>query len=337
MLGQQSQEELLEKLRYVSGIHNESENKAKSLLSGDTQYHELLHRILTEGVVKTDRTGTGTMSVFGHQMRFSLADKNVPLLTCKKVNYDAVIHELVWYLMGTGDIAYLKENGVNIWDSWADVNGNLGPVYGCQWRAWPSYREFNPMVVQGDCGPNEWRVVKDAKGDRIKTVNGNFLFKKEIDQIAVVIDQLKNTPDSRRIIVNAWNVGQLEQMALPPCHNMFQFVVNNGKLSCMLNLRSSDVPVGLPFNISCYAILTHVMAHLTGLEPHELIVTTGDTHIYLDQLEPLATLLSRTPVRDHSTKIHINPDVTDIDDLTFSDIDIVGYKSHPYIKFPVAV
>lgn len=262
------------------------------------QYHDLMRRILDEGVSKSDRTGTGTISVFGHQMRFDLAE-GFPLLTTKKVHTRSIIHELLWFLKGDTNIAYLKENGVSIWDEWADENGDLGPVYGYQWRSWP-------------------------------TPDGQH-----IDQISQVIDQLKNNPDSRRIIVSAWNVSEISKMALPPCHAFFQFYVANGKLSCLLYQRSADVFLGVPFNIASYALLTMMVAQVCDLEPGEFIHTLGDAHLYSNHLEQADLQLSRDFRPLPSLKL--NPEVKNIFDFKFEDISIENYDPHPHIKAAVAV
>ncbi|MBB6610269.1 thymidylate synthase [Pontibacter sp. Tf4] len=262
------------------------------------QYLDLMQHILDNGVKKEDRTGTGTLSVFGYQMRFSLAD-GFPLVTTKKVHLKSIIHELLWFLKGDTNIAYLKENGVSIWDEWADENGNLGPVYGSQWRSWP-------------------------------TPDG-----RHIDQITQVVNQLKNNPDSRRIIVSAWNVAEIENMKLPPCHAFYQFYVAEGKLSCQLYQRSADVFLGVPFNIASYALLVLMMAQVTGLEPGEFIWTGGDTHLYTNHLEQAQLQLTREP-RELPTMV-INPDVKDIFDFKFEDFELVNYNPHPAIKAPVAV
>jgi thymidylate synthase len=262
------------------------------------QYLDLMQHILDNGVKKEDRTGTGTLSVFGYQMRFNLAD-GFPLVTTKKVHLKSIIHELLWFLKGETNIAYLKENGVSIWDEWADENGNLGPVYGSQWRSWP-------------------------------TPDG-----RHIDQITQVVNQLKNNPDSRRIIVSAWNVAEIENMKLPPCHAFYQFYVAEGKLSCQLYQRSADVFLGVPFNIASYALLVLMMAQVTGLEPGEFIWTGGDTHLYTNHLEQAQLQLTREP-RELPT-MAINPAVKGIFDFKFEDFELVNYNPHPAIKAPVAV
>ena len=262
------------------------------------QYHDLLNHILTHGTEKTDRTGTGTISVFGYQMRFNLAD-GFPMVTTKKVHWKSIVHELLWFLKGDTNIAYLKENKVSIWDEWADENGNLGPVYGYQWRNWP-----------------------DGKGGTI-------------DQLAEVVKTLKSNPDSRRIMVSAWNVADIPQMKLPPCHALFQFYVANGKLSCQLYQRSADVFLGVPFNIASYALLTEMVAQVCGLGLGEFIWTGGDTHIYSNHLEQVKEQLSRTfyPL----PQLKLNPEITDLFNFTYQDIELVNYQSHPAIKAPVAV
>lgn len=262
------------------------------------QYLDLMRHVRDHGVVKADRTGTGTVSVFGYQMRFDLS-AGFPLVTTKKLHLRSIIHELLWFLQGDTNIRYLKENGVSIWDEWADENGELGPVYGYQWRNWP-------------------------------TPDG-----RHIDQIAQVIAQLKHNPDSRRIIVSAWNVADVDNMALPPCHAFFQFYVAEGKLSCQLYQRSADIFLGVPFNIASYALLTLMVAQVTGLQPGEFIHTLGDAHLYSNHLEQVALQLSREPYPLPQMKL--NPAVTDLFDFTYDDFELVGYEHHPHIKAPVAV
>lgn len=262
------------------------------------QYLDLLNRIMTEGVRKEDRTGTGTISVFGHQMRFNLED-GFPLLTTKKLHLKSIIHELLWFLKGDTNVKYLQENGVRIWNEWADENGDLGHIYGYQWRSWPDY-------------------------------NGGH-----IDQISEVIDQIKNNPDSRRIIVNAWNVADLDNMNLPPCHMFFQFYVAEGKLSLQMYQRSADTFLGVPFNIASYALLLMMMAQVTGLKPGEFIHTTGDTHLYVNHLEQVQLQLTREPRA--LPKMKINPDVKSIFDFKYEDFELVDYDPHPHIKGVVAV
>ncbi len=261
-------------------------------------YHDLLHHILHQGTKKSDRTGTGTISVFGYQMRFHLAD-GFPLLTTKKVHTKSIIHELLWFLKGETNTAYLKENGVSIWDEWADPNGNLGPVYGKQWRSWA-------------------------------TPEGHT-----IDQISEVIRTLKTNPDSRRIIVSAWNPADLPQMALAPCHCLFQFYVADGKLSCQLYQRSADVFLGVPFNIASYALLTMMIAQVCDLEPGDFVWTGGDTHLYINHLEQVELQLSRT-FRPLPT-MKINPEVRDIFSFKYEDFELLGYDPWPGIKAPVAI
>ena len=263
------------------------------------QYLDLLNKIMKDGAIKTDRTGTGTKSIFGYQMRFNLAD-GFPLLTTKKVFTRGIIEELLWFLAGDTNKKHLQEKNVHIWDEWGDdETGELGPVYGHQWRAWDTY----------DGG--------------------------HIDQIANVVDLIKNHPDSRRILVNAWNVAQVDQMALPPCHCLFQFYVANGKLSCQLYQRSADVFLGVPFNIASYALLTMMLAQVCGLEPGEFVHTTGDTHLYLNHMDQVKEQLSRTP-RQLPT-MHINPEVKDIFAFKIEDFTLEGYDPWPAIKAPVAV
>jgi thymidylate synthase len=262
------------------------------------QYHDLLQRILTEGVKKEDRTGTGTLSVFGHQMRFNLSD-GFPVCTTKKLHLKSIIHELLWFLKGDTNITYLKENGVRIWDEWADEDGNLGRVYGYQWRSWPS----------GDGGT--------------------------IDQISNLIQQIKSNPDSRRLIVSAWNVADIDHMALPPCHCLFQFYVANGTLSCQLYQRSADVFLGVPFNIASYSLLTLMIAQICGLKAGDFIHTLGDAHLYSNHLEQAHLQLSRDfyPL----PSMRINPDVSSIFDFVYDDFTLENYQAHPHIKAEVAV
>ena len=262
------------------------------------QYLDLLRHIRANGAMKEDRTGTGTQSVFGYQMRFNLAD-GFPLLTTKKVHLKSIIHELLWFLSGDTNIKYLKDNGVTIWDEWADENGNLGPVYGHQWRSWA------------------------APDGRV------------IDQISQAIDLIKHHPDSRRILVTAWNPSEIDQMALPPCHCLFQFYVANGKLSCQLYQRSADVFLGVPFNIASYALLTLMMAQVCGLEPGEFVHTTGDTHLYKNHFEQVALQLSREPRPLPVMKL--NPEVKSLFDFKYEDFTLEGYDPWPAIKAPVAV
>ena len=262
------------------------------------QYLDLIQQIYDHGAVKEDRTGTGTRSLFGHQMRFDLAD-SFPLLTTKKLHLRSIIHELLWFLTGDTNIQYLRDNKVRIWDEWADEDGNLGPVYGHQWRSWQS---------------TDGRVI---------------------DQISDVIGNIKSNPDSRRLIVSAWNVGDVDKMALPPCHLLFQFYVANGKLSCQLYQRSADVFLGVPFNIASYALLTLMVAQVTSLQPGEFVHTLGDAHLYSNHLEQAELQLSREPL-DLPT-LRINPDVTNIFDFKFEDFTLDNYDPHPHIKASVAV
>lgn len=262
------------------------------------QYLNLLDQCLTHAPVKNDRTGTGTLSLFGHQMRFDLA-RGLPLVTTKKLHLRSIIHELLWFIRGDTNIAYLKRNGVGIWDEWADKNGDLGPVYGRQWRSWPG-------------------------GDG-----------KSIDQLAEVIEAIKQTPDSRRLVVSAWNPADMARMALPPCHCLFQFSVTEGRLSCQLYQRSADIFLGLPFNIASYALLTHMVAKVSGLAAGELIHTIGDAHLYLNHVDQAREQLSRQPYS--LPKLVLNNDRKRIDDFRFDDIEVVNYRSHPPIAAPVAI
>jgi thymidylate synthase len=262
------------------------------------QYLDLMRLVLDTGVRKTDRTGTGTLSVFGHQTRFDLAD-GFPLVTTKKIHTKSVIHELLWFLSGDTNIRYLKEHGVSIWDEWADEDGNLGPVYGSQWRSWPA--------------PDGTSV----------------------DQIRQVVDQIKANPDSRRLIVTAWNPAEIERMALAPCHCLFQFYVADGRLSCQLYQRSADIFLGVPFNIASYALLTMMVAQVTGLKPGDFVYTLGDAHLYLNHLDQARLQLSRSPRPLPVMKI--NPEVSSIFDFVYEDFTVEGYDPHPHIKAEVAV
>ena len=261
-------------------------------------YLDLLDHVLTHGVRKEDRTGTGTLSVFGHQMRFPLAD-GFPLLTTKKLHTRSIIHELLWFLKGDTNIGYLRDNGVTIWDEWADAEGNLGPVYGAQWRSWP-------------------------------TPDGQH-----IDQISRVVEDIRRSPDSRRLIVSAWNVGELPHMALPPCHALFQFYVAEGRLSCQLYQRSADIFLGVPFNIASYALLTHMVAQICDLEVGDLIIALGDAHLYVDHIEQANLQRHRTP-RFRPT-LRLNPEVRSLYDFRYEDITLEGYNPHPHIKARVSV
>ncbi len=262
------------------------------------QYLDLIRRVLDEGTEKHDRTGTGTLSVFGHQMRFHM-DDGFPLLTTKKLHLKSIIYELLWFLQGDTNVRYLQEHGVRIWNEWADENGELGPVYGHQWRSWPDY-------------------------------NGGT-----IDQIANVVNAIKHNPDSRRLIVSAWNVAEVEKMALPPCHTLFQFYVADGRLSLQLYQRSADIFLGVPFNIASYALLLQMMAQVTGLRTGDFVHTLGDAHIYLNHLDQVRLQLTREP--RPLPQMHINPDVKSIFDFKYDDFELVGYDPHPHIAGVVAV
>src|SRR5438477_3762002 len=262
------------------------------------QYHDLMVRILETGIQKRDRTGTGILSVFGHQMRFDLS-AGFPLVTTKKLHLRSIIYELLWFLRGETNVGYLREHGVRIWDEWADDRGELGPIYGAQWRSWPA---------------------RDGS---------------TIDQISDVIARIRKNPDSRRLIVTAWNPADIDRMALPPCHCLFQFYVANGQLSCQLYQRSGDIFIGVPFNIASYALLTHMTAHVTGLKAGELIHTLGDAHLYLNHLAQAEEQLKREPLP--LPRLIIKRKVADIGEFRFEDFDIVNYQSHPHIAAPVAV
>lgn len=262
------------------------------------QYLDLMQHVLDNGTKKEDRTGTGTLSVFGHQMRFDLQE-GFPLVTTKKLHLKSIIHELLWFLSGDTNIKYLQDNGVRIWNEWADDEGNLGPVYGYQWRSWPA-----------------------ADG-------------RNIDQITNVVNRIKENPDCRRLIVCSWNVGEIENMALPPCHCFFQFYVADGKLSCQLYQRSADIFLGVPFNISSYALLTMMVAQVTGLKPGDFVHTLGDAHLYTNHIEQAKEQLSRDILP--KPEMHLNPHVTDIFDFKYEDFELVGYEAHPHIKAAVAV
>lgn len=262
------------------------------------QYLDLLDHVLKNGTEKDDRTGTGTKSVFGYQMRFNL-EEGFPLLTTKKLHLKSIIHELLWFISGNTNTKYLNDNGVRIWNEWADKDGNLGPVYGHQWRSWPS-------------------------GDGRK-----------IDQLENVINSIKSSPDSRRHIVSAWNVGELDKMALPPCHILFQFYVAGGKLSCQLYQRSADIFIGVPFNIASYALLTLMVAQVTGLKPGDFVHTFGDAHIYLNHIEQVKLQLTRKPYK--LPTLRINPDISDIFKFRYEDFTLSDYLSHPHIKGDIAV
>lgn len=262
------------------------------------EYHDLMRRVLNEGVKKEDRTGTGTLSVFGHQMRFDLS-KGFPMVTTKKLHLKSIIHELIWFLAGDTNTKYLTENGVRIWNEWADENGDLGPVYGHQWRSWP-------------------------------TQDGHT-----IDQISNLIERIKTDPDCRRLIVSAWNVGEIPKMALPPCHCFFQFYVADGKLSCQLYQRSADIFLGVPFNIASYALLTLMVAQVCGLKPGDFVHTFGDAHIYTNHIEQVNEQLTRDFYP--APEMHLNPHVKNIFDFKYEDFELVGYEAHPHIAGKVAV
>ena len=262
------------------------------------QYLELLERVLTHGARKDDRTGTGTLSVFGHQMRFDLA-RGFPLLTTKKLHLKSIIHELLWFLRGDTNVGYLRERGVTIWDEWADERGDLGPVYGAQWRAW---------------------AAPDGR---------------RIDQISRVVEDIKRNPDSRRLLVSAWNPADIERMALPPCHALFQFYVANGRLSCQLYQRSADIFLGVPFNIASYALLTMMIAHVTGLKYGEFVHTLGDAHLYSNHLDQTRLQLGRAPRA--APTMRLNPDRTSLFEFEYDDFELLNYDPHPAIKAPVAV
>ncbi|URW79957.1 thymidylate synthase [Xiashengella succiniciproducens] len=262
------------------------------------QYLDLVRRVLAEGVLKEDRTGTGTISVFGHQMRFNLED-GFPLVTTKKLHLKSIIYELLWFLKGSTNVKYLQDNGVRIWNEWAKEDGELGPIYGYQWRSWPDY-------------------------------SGGH-----IDQVLQVIESIKNNPDSRRHIVSAWNVGQIDEMQLPPCHILFQFYVANGRLSCQLYQRSADIFLGVPFNIASYALLTMMVAQVCGLKPGDFVHTLGDSHIYCNHIEQVKLQISREPRPLPVMKI--NPSIRNIDEFSFEDFELTGYDPHPHIKGDIAV
>lgn len=262
------------------------------------QYLDLCNHVLTHGVQKEDRTGTGTLSIFGHQMRFNL-EEGFPLLTTKRLHLKSIIYELLWFLQGDTNVRYLQEHGVRIWNEWADQNGDLGPVYGHQWRSWPDY-------------------------------NGN-----SIDQIKIILDQIRNTPDSRRILVSAWNVAEVNHMALPPCHTLFQFYVADGRLSLQLYQRSADIFLGVPFNIASYALLLQMVAQVTGLKPGEFVHTLGDAHIYLNHLEQVRLQLTRQP--HLLPAIILNPQIKDLFGFKYEDFELINYNPHPHIAGTVAV
>jgi len=283
------------------------------------QYLDLLGHVLEHGVEKSDRTGTGTLSVFGWQMRFDLVT-GFPLITTKKLHTKSIVYELLWFLRGETNIAYLKEHGVSIWDEWADTNGELGPVYGKQWRAWPA-----------PCSSAEPARENQATGISVGTSQQG----RSIDQISWVIDEIRRNPDSRRLIVSAWNVAELPQMALQPCHALFQFHVANERLSCQLYQRSADIFLGVPFNIASYALLTHMIAQVCGLQPGDFVHTLGDAHLYKNHLDQARTQLTREPLPLPHLKL--NPGVRSIFDFRYEDIAIETYRSHPSIKAPIAI
>jgi thymidylate synthase len=266
------------------------------------QYHDLLSKILEDGIDRGDRTGTGTRSIFGHQMRFDLSE-GFPLVTTKKLHLRSIIHELLWFVAGDTNIAYLKEHGVKIWDDWADENGDLGPVYGYQWRSWPA-------PSRGGSGQS-------------------------IDQISNVLEMIRKSPESRRLIVSAWNPALVDEMALPPCHALFQFYVADGKLSCQLYQRSADVFLGVPFNIASYALLTMMIAQVTGLKPGDFVHTLGDAHLYSNHFDQAREQLTRAPCALPEMKI--NPSVTDLFAFKYEDFELTGYDPHPHIAAPIAV
>ncbi|MBY6109247.1 thymidylate synthase [Halomonas litopenaei] len=276
----------------------DSAAEATDLPALEQPYLDLMRKVLDEGVERDDRTGVGTRSIFGHQMRFDLS-RGFPLVTTKKLHLRSIIHELLWFLKGDTNIAYLKENGVRIWDEWADENGDLGPVYGYQWRSWP-----------------------DPRGG-------------SVDQIETLLDQLATNPRSRRLIVSAWNPALVDEMALPPCHCLFQFYVADGKLSCQLYQRSADIFLGVPFNIASYALLTRMIAQVAGLAPGDFVHTLGDAHLYLNHLEQAELQLSRTPTR--APRLELEPSVDNLFDFRFEHISIHDYEPHPHIKAEVAV
>jgi len=290
----------------ISSIHHKPKK-------GLYQYRDLLHHVRYNGVEKGDRTGTGTLSIFGYQMRFDLAD-GFPLVTTKKVHLKSIIHELLWFLKGDTNVKYLQDNGVRIWNEWADKDGSLGPVYGKQWRAWDVFKAFNDDDIL------------DSR---------THYYQDEIDQIANLINTIKMNPDSRRMVVSAWNVADLGAMALSPCHCLFQFYVADGKLSCQLYQRSADLFLGVPFNIASYALLTMMIAQVTGLEVGELVHSFGDVHLYRNHIEQADLQLSRMP--KELPTMNLNPDVKDIDGFKYEDFSLEGYRPHPPIKGKVSV
>lgn len=294
------------------------------------QYLDLLKHVMENGTDRGDRTGTGTRSVFGYQMRFNLAE-GFPVLTTKKLHLRSIIHELLWFLQGSGNIQYLKDNNVTIWDEWADENGDLGPVYGVQWRSWPAGIDFNATPGEekklGERG--EWAYLPG--GEEVRSIGSNIY----IDQIEKLIHGLKTNPNGRRHIVSAWNPALVDDMALPPCHTMFQFYVADNKLSCQLYQRSADIFLGVPFNIASYALFTMMVAQVCGFELGDFVHTLGDAHIYHNHFEQAKLQLTRTPKA--LPKMEINPAVMDIDGFKFEDFTLVGYEADPSIKAPIAV
>jgi thymidylate synthase len=299
------------------------------------QYLDLLRLVLEHGKFKADRTGTGTYSVFGAQTRFDLR-KDFPVLTTKKLHLRSIIYELLWFLRGDRNVRYLQENKVTIWDEWADEKGDLGPVYGKQWRNWVKTQSrprkpSDPSSSQAtlfDLGESGGETIVTPAGPRVRSKHG-------IDQIATVIEQVKKNPDSRRLIVSAWNVADIDSMALPPCHALFQFYVSDGELSCQLYQRSADIFLGVPFNIASYALLTLMVAQVCGLKPGDFVHTFGDLHLYANQIEQAKLQLSREP--RPLPQMKLNPSVKKIDDFKFEDFELIGYDPHPGIKAPIAV
>ena len=283
------------------------------------QYLDLLRHVLEHGAEKNDRTGTGTRSVFGWQMRFDLAE-GFPLVTTKKLHLKSIVHELIWFVRGETNIRYLKDNGVSIWDEWADADGELGPVYGKQWRSWSAV---------------DFSADPPRENQEAGVPAGTSRQERTIDQLAWVVEEIKRNPDSRRLIVSAWNVADLPKMALQPCHTMFQFYVANGKLSCQLYQRSGDIFLGVPFNIASYALLTHMVAQVTGLQVGDFVHTLGDAHLYSNHFEQAREQLSREPRA--LPKLALNPDVRVIEDFRYEDVTILDYAPHPAIRAPVAV
>jgi thymidylate synthase len=299
------------------------------------QYLDLLRHVLEHGKFKADRTGTGTYSVFGAQARFDLRE-NFPVLTTKKLHLRSIIYELLWFLRGERNVRYLQENKVSIWDEWADENGDLGPVYGKQWRNWVKTQSrprkpadaFASQATLFDLGESNGETMVTPAGPRVRSKHG-------IDQIATVIEQIKSNPDSRRLIVSAWNVADIDSMALPPCHALFQFYVSEGELSCQLYQRSADIFLGVPFNIASYALLTLMVAQVCGLKPGDFIHTFGDLHLYANHVEQARLQLSREP--RPLPQMKLNPAVKNIDRFKFEDFELVSYDPHPGIKAPIAV